>query len=129
MLEIVFKYRDKYSYPKWNTQTCLMRSVAECKRVYGLGEDCEYEILSVETEEDAKLRRATEYAANAIISLAKKKELREALEEELAKILTYKTFEKAYLAFEGDVRVIFNGTNGFPIRYTLSDEGRLIEKP
>ena len=47
MLEITFKYRDKYSYPNWNTQSCTMSSVRECIKFYGLGVDCEYEILSV----------------------------------------------------------------------------------
>ena len=47
MLEITFKYKDAYTNGKWNTQTCIMRSVEECKRIYGLGVDCEYEIISV----------------------------------------------------------------------------------
>jgi hypothetical protein len=48
MLRIRFKYRDKYCFPKWNEQECIMSSVEECKRIYGLGVDCEYEIISVE---------------------------------------------------------------------------------
>ena len=48
MLKIKFEYRDKHCYPKWNTQECTVSSVAECKRVYGLGVDCEYRILSIE---------------------------------------------------------------------------------
>ena len=47
MLEIEFEYRDQYCYPRWITQTCLVSSVEECKRIYGLGVDCEYKILSV----------------------------------------------------------------------------------
>ena len=47
MLEIEFEYRDKYCYPKWNTQSCVVSSVEECKRIYGLGVDCEYRILSI----------------------------------------------------------------------------------
>jgi hypothetical protein len=47
MLEIEFEYRDKYCYPKWNKQSCVVSSVEECKRIYGLGIDCEYKILSV----------------------------------------------------------------------------------
>ena len=48
MLRIVFEYRDKYSYPKWNQQECTVHSVEECNRIYGLGVDCEYRIISVE---------------------------------------------------------------------------------
>ena len=48
MLKIKFEYRDEYSYPKWNTQECTVSSVVECKRIYGLGVDCEYRILSIE---------------------------------------------------------------------------------
>lgn len=47
MFEIRFKYRDKYCYPNWNEQACIVSSVDECKRIYGLGEDCEYEIISI----------------------------------------------------------------------------------
>ena len=48
MLHIVFEYRDEYSGDKWNRQECTMSSVEQCKKVYGLGVDCEYRILSVE---------------------------------------------------------------------------------
>lgn len=48
MLKIKFEYCDQYSYPKWNKQECIVRSVEECKRIYGLGVDCEYRIISVE---------------------------------------------------------------------------------
>lgn len=48
MLRITFKYRDKYTHGNWNTQSCVMSSVKECIEWYGLGVDCEYEILSVE---------------------------------------------------------------------------------
>ena len=47
MVEIEFAYRDQYTNRQWNTQTCRVSSVAECKRIYGLGVDCEYKILSV----------------------------------------------------------------------------------
>lgn len=47
MFEIEFAYRDQYTNGKWNTQTCQVSSVEECKRIYGLGVDCEYKILSV----------------------------------------------------------------------------------
>lgn len=48
MKRIVFEYRDAYSHGKWNTQECVVRSMAECIRIYGLGVDCEYRIISVE---------------------------------------------------------------------------------
>jgi hypothetical protein len=48
MVEITFEYRDQYSYPRWNQQSCRVSSVQECKRIYGLGVDCEYRIISVE---------------------------------------------------------------------------------
>ena len=50
MLHIVFEYRDLWSGDKWNKQECYVRSVEECKRIYGLGVDCEYRILKVEEE-------------------------------------------------------------------------------
>lgn len=48
MLRISFRYRDDYSYPNWNDQECICNSVKECKEWYGLGIDCEYEIISIE---------------------------------------------------------------------------------
>jgi hypothetical protein len=47
MVDIEFEYRDDYSRGKWNRQSCRVRSVEECKRIYGLGIDCEYRIISV----------------------------------------------------------------------------------
>ena len=49
MFKITFKYKDAYSRGTWNTQSCVVGSVAECIRIYGLDEsDVEYEIISVE---------------------------------------------------------------------------------
>lgn len=48
MKKIVFEYKDAMSKGKWNRQTCIMRSLAECIEWYGLGVDCEYRIISVE---------------------------------------------------------------------------------
>lgn len=50
MKKIKFKYKDNYSNGKWNNQECVVSSIEECKKIYGLGidPDCEYEILSVE---------------------------------------------------------------------------------
>lgn len=47
MKEIEFEYRDAYSHGEWARQSCIVESVSECKRIYGLGVDCEYRILSV----------------------------------------------------------------------------------
>ena len=48
MLKIKFKYADALSNWQWREQSCVVSSVAECKRIYGLGVDCEYEIISIE---------------------------------------------------------------------------------
>lgn len=47
MKKIKFQYRDEYSHGKWREQECVVRSVEECIKIYGLNE-CEYEIISVE---------------------------------------------------------------------------------
>ena len=47
MLNITFRYKDAMSNWEWRTQSCIVSSVEECKRIYGLGIDCEYEILEV----------------------------------------------------------------------------------
>ena len=48
MLRIKFKYADALSNWEWREQECIMPSVEECKKIYGLGVDCEYEIVEVE---------------------------------------------------------------------------------
>ena len=48
MKKITFRYADAMSNWKWRTQYCIMESVSECIKIYGLGIDCDYEILSVE---------------------------------------------------------------------------------
>lgn len=50
MLHIVFKYKDKYTQGEWREQECYCNTLQECKELYGLGVDCEYEIISVEKE-------------------------------------------------------------------------------
>lgn len=47
MLKIEFEYRDDMSNWEWRKQSCVMSSVEECKRIYGLGVDCDYRILKV----------------------------------------------------------------------------------
>lgn len=48
MLKIKFRYKDDYTHGEWREQECVVRSVQECKELYGLGIDCEYEIISIE---------------------------------------------------------------------------------
>lgn len=50
MLHIVFEYADEMSNWEWRKQECTVSSVEECKRIYGLGIDCEYRIISVEED-------------------------------------------------------------------------------
>lgn len=47
MLKITFKYRDEMSKWQWREQTCIVESVEECIKIYGLGNGCEYEILRI----------------------------------------------------------------------------------
>lgn len=47
MLHITFRYADAMSNWEWRTQSCTVSSIEECKRIYGLGIDCEYEIIEV----------------------------------------------------------------------------------
>ena len=48
MVEITFRYKDAMSNWEWRTQHCIVESIAECIRIYGLDEsDVEYEILEV----------------------------------------------------------------------------------
>ena len=48
MLHIKFEYADEMSDWKWRKQECVVSSVDECKRIYGLGIDCNYRIISIE---------------------------------------------------------------------------------
>ena len=48
MKKIVFEYRDIYTNGGWRRQECIMSSVAECIKLYGLGIDCGFRIISVE---------------------------------------------------------------------------------
>ena len=48
MLKIKFEYCDEMSRGAWREQECLVSSIEECKRIYGLGIDCDYRITSVE---------------------------------------------------------------------------------
>lgn len=48
MLKIDFEYADAMSNWEWRKQSCIMSSVEQCIRTYGLGIDCEYRIVKVE---------------------------------------------------------------------------------
>lgn len=52
MVRIKFRYADAISGWKWREQECIVSSVAECIRLYGLGKDCDYEILSVDDDDE-----------------------------------------------------------------------------
>ena len=47
MVKIKFEYRDEMSNWEWREQECVVSSVEECKRIYGLGIDCDYRIIEV----------------------------------------------------------------------------------
>ena len=52
MKKITFRYKDYYSNWEWRTQCCIVESLDECKRIYGLNNsDVIYEIISVEEVE------------------------------------------------------------------------------
>lgn len=48
MKKITFKYADALSNWEWRIQSCVVESVEECVKIYGLGVDCDFQILSVE---------------------------------------------------------------------------------
>ena len=48
MLHIIFEYADEFSNWEWRGQECWVSSVEECIKIYGLGIDCNYRIISVE---------------------------------------------------------------------------------
>lgn len=53
MYRIVFEYADSYSNWQWRRQECIMSSLQECIKVYGLGYDCDYRIISMEKLDDS----------------------------------------------------------------------------
>lgn len=48
MVHVVFEYADAMSNWDWRRQECDVSSVEECIKIYGLGVDCNYRIVSVE---------------------------------------------------------------------------------
>ena len=48
MVKVDFEYADELSNWEWRQQSCIVSSVEECKRIYGLGVDCDYRIINVE---------------------------------------------------------------------------------
>ena len=62
MKKIKFRYKDKMSHFEWRNQECVVESVEQCISIYGLGKDCEYEIISVEdTSTEITKERLKEY--------------------------------------------------------------------
>jgi hypothetical protein len=55
MLHIKFRYRDSLSGWEWRYQECTVSSIRKCVEIYGLGVDCDYEILSVEEVKNGKI--------------------------------------------------------------------------
>lgn len=53
MYRIVFEYADSYSNWQWRRQECIMSSLQECIKIYGLGYDCDYRIISMEKLDDS----------------------------------------------------------------------------
>lgn len=55
---VKFRYADAMSGWKWRTQQCSVYANSErgareeCIELYGLGTDCEYEIISIEEEKN-----------------------------------------------------------------------------
>lgn len=53
MYNIKFKYADELSGWRWSSQQCLLyassnaEAIMKCKKLYGLGIDCEYQIIEV----------------------------------------------------------------------------------
>ena len=52
MLKITFKYADAMNGWEWRVQRCTVESLEECIRIYGLGQDCDYEILEIKEVEE-----------------------------------------------------------------------------
>ena len=48
MKHIVFEYMDRFTNGEWRCQECYMSSVEECRKIYGLGVDCDYRIILVQ---------------------------------------------------------------------------------
>lgn len=47
MVKVTFEYADAMSGWEWRRQECVVSSVQECKRIYGLGIDCDYRIIEI----------------------------------------------------------------------------------
>ena len=51
---ITFSFKDEYTKGRWKEQSCVIQAcdretaLNKCIEWYGLGEDCEYKIVSVE---------------------------------------------------------------------------------
>lgn len=55
MVTVMFRYKDQYTGGRWAYQQCIVSSVDEAKKIYGLGTDPnleDWEILSVKEVEE-----------------------------------------------------------------------------
>ena len=59
VVRVVFQYCDAFSSGKWCEQECIVSSVEECKKLYGLGIDCDYRIISVERTDNYEADKRT----------------------------------------------------------------------
>lgn len=48
MVQVIFEYKDEYTYGNWIRQNCIVESLDECIEMYGLGRDCEYRIVDIQ---------------------------------------------------------------------------------
>lgn len=48
MVHVVFEFKDEFTHGNWRKQECTVSSVDEAKKIYGLGVDCDYRIISVQ---------------------------------------------------------------------------------
>ena len=64
MVKVTFEYRDELSNYEWRRQVCVTSSVQECKKIYGLGIDCDYRIISVEKLWKRKGRKISSFLSN-----------------------------------------------------------------
>lgn len=52
MVNIEFEYKDAYTFGKYQKQSCTVRNLEECIKIYGLDrDDVEYHILSIKEQD------------------------------------------------------------------------------
>ena len=53
MLDITFKYKDSLSNYEWRKQHCIVDTIEECIKIYGLN-TCEYKIIEVYCDKECE---------------------------------------------------------------------------